>query len=69
MNFTPVESSNIAGIAYDGEGTLHVQFKNGSIYAYQGVPPEKHDELMNAGSVGSHFNAHIKGNYEYERVQ
>lgn len=57
-----VKSSNIDSIGYSPETkTLRVAFKNGSVYTYEGVDAEKHQALMSADSVGSHFNAHIKG--------
>jgi len=70
---TPVESSNIAAIGFeptgDDKGTLTVQFRNGTSYAYGDVPTAKHTELMEAESVGRHFNANIRGEYEVKKIE
>lgn len=39
---------------------MAVQFKNGGIHIYHGVPPESHRALADADSVGKHFHAHIR---------
>jgi len=36
-------------------GELQVQFQNGAIYSYQGVPPEIYQGLVNAPSKGQYF--------------
>jgi hypothetical protein len=47
----------------DLEGTLEVEFKDGSIYSYAGVPTSVYKALMGAGSLGSYFNAEIRNRY------
>lgn len=69
MNRVSVESSNIASIGYDeATSTLEVEFLNGSVYRYSGVPPARHRGLMDADSHGKYLNANIKGTYRYTRV-
>ena len=70
MERTPVGSSNIASIGYDPTTeTLEVEFLNGSIYEYYGVPEILHQELMRAGSHGSYLSSNIKKSYPYQRTQ
>ena len=59
MDMTPVKSSNIAAVGHEGD-TLHVQFKNGKTYAYEGVSADKHQALMTAESPTKHLNAEIR---------
>ena len=65
----PVQSSNVAAVGYHGESrTLTIEFKGkgdqpGRIYDYPDVPPEAHEALMNAESIGSHLAAVIRPNY------
>jgi hypothetical protein len=75
---TPVTSSQVAGIGYDPESkTLAVQFhprksapdEPGAIYHYSGVEREAHDALINAESIGKHFDQHVKFGYEYQRIE
>jgi len=39
MDRTPVSSSNISAIGYDSDSEmLEVEFTNGAVYSYSGVP-------------------------------
>ena len=59
-----VRSSVIAGIGYTAsDKTLEVQFHNGRVYQYKGVPPEQHAALMAAESIGRYFNENIRDRY------
>lgn len=61
MNRTPVSSSNLRAIGYAPETqTLEIEFLNGGLYSYSGVPAAVHAALMSASSHGSYFDAHIK---------
>lgn len=60
-SMTPVKSSNIESVGYDADGSrLHVRFKSGAEYAYHGIEPAQHAELMAADSVGSHLHRVVK---------
>lgn len=48
--------------------TLRVTFVSGLIYDYKDVPPEVFKALKIAGSKGRFLNFHIKGKYEYDRI-
>jgi len=69
MEFISVASSNLSGVHYAADTrTLTVEFKNGSQYKYEGVPPEDYDDLMSAPSKGAHFNDYIKNQYRATRA-
>lgn len=66
---TPVDSSQIHAVGYDGPSqTLAIQFKGGassrspigSLYHYQNVPTDVHSGLVSAESIGSYFGKNIK---------
>lgn len=59
---TEVKSSNIQAVKFGGD-ILVVQFKNGKVFAYDGVPQETFDEMMKSESLGSYFAQHIKGKF------
>lgn len=61
-----INSSNIDEVDFK-DGTLTVKFRNGSAYDYSGVTPEQHQAFVNAESVGSHFQNHIRGKFEAKR--
>ena len=70
MERTPVQSSNVASVGYDhGSSTLEVEFLNGAMYQYFGVPESIFDGLMNASSKGSFLDQYVKkAGYAYTRV-
>lgn len=63
-----VSSSHIAAIGYDPDAELlELEFLDGSIYAYYDIPSHVYDGLM-SGSHGAYFNAHIKGQYQFQKI-
>ena len=70
MKRTPVESSNLKSVGYDpGSKKMHVGFHTGAVYEYDGVEPEDHEAMMNAESIGKHFNKHVRMNFPYRRIK
>lgn len=70
MDRIDVVSSNLKAVGYDeGSETLEIEFRDGRVYHYFGVPPEEHRALMEAGSHGKYLAAEIKDRYRYEKVQ
>ena len=65
-----VQSSNLAAVGYDSStSTLEVEFLDGSVYQYFGVPNHIHEGLISAGSKGSYFNEFVKrAGYSFIRV-
>lgn len=60
---TAVESNQVAAIGYDAaSGTMAVTFTRGPghVYHYPNVPPELHQQFLEADSIGSFFGQHIK---------
>jgi hypothetical protein len=69
MNRRIVQSSNIRAVGHDPRSnTLEVEFHDGGIYQYAGVPANEYAALVSSQSVGSHFHKHIKDNYKSTRV-
>ena len=70
MERVPVQSSNLASVGCDSKtATLEIEFLNGGIYQYFGVPAEVHQGLMNAGSKGSYLDQNIKkAGYPYNKI-
>jgi hypothetical protein len=59
-----VKSSNLKSVGYDPTTQeLEVEFQNGGIYTYVGVPHEIHKELMTDKSVGSYYARNIRSQY------
>jgi hypothetical protein len=69
MRETLVDSSVIAMVAYDESNeVLEVRFRNGRTYRYFRVPPEEHEALLAADSIGRYFNEVIKPKYHVART-
>lgn len=64
-----VASSNIRSVGYDAPTqTLEVEFLNGTIYQYYGVPENMYEQMMNEHSKGRFLNTYIRNQYPYSRV-
>ena len=69
MNRIPVNSSNLVSVGYDPDAlTLEVEFKNNSVYQYFDVPEVENQQLMQASSKGTYFNANIRDRYRYTKI-
>lgn len=62
MTLTPVNSSAIRAVGYDGY-TLSVEFHNSGVYDHPGVPYDVYAGLMAASSKGAYYNRYIRGRY------
>ena len=68
---TPVVSHNVAEVGYS-HGTLEVAFKYknwASVYQYFNVPEDLYNGLMEVEHPSTYINTHIKGAYEYKKVE
>lgn len=64
------ESSAIDDISYDEDARqMRVTFTTGRIYIYLGVSIEVYEAFATADSLGRHFNAHIRDQYEHYEVR
>ena len=67
--YQPLYSTNIERADFDpDEGTLQVEFKDGSTYLYRGVTRQVFDGLQRARSAGEYFARQIKNVYNGEQV-
>ena len=69
MQRSNVPSTNIASVGYDDKTeTLEVEFLNGTIYQYYGVPKNLYEQLMKESSKGRFLNTYVKNAFAYSRV-
>ena len=65
-----VFSSNVATVGYDDEiQEMVVTFKNGRVYAYEGVDEGTALNVANAPSVGAALNQQVKGQYQHRQIR
>lgn len=73
MEMIEVQSSNIARVGHEGL-TARVEFKSrlggiSSIWEYEGMTESAFQRWMEADSIGSYFQAHVRGKYESRKVE
>ena len=62
MTRKKVISGMIKSIGYNPETKeMDVEFTSREIYTYNPISQRKYDNLVNADSIGGHFNRNIKG--------
>ncbi|MHA6639489.1 KTSC domain-containing protein [Stutzerimonas frequens] len=71
MKRVVVSSSSLRALGYDPEQqVLEVEFSSGALYRYEAVPPEAVHALLEADSLGRHFNQVFKPqHYRYRRLE
>ncbi len=47
---------------------LEIEFQDGDVYEYQGVPDRVYNELVSAESKGGYFNQAIKDHYNFRKI-
>ena len=67
MQMIPVSSSDISSVGYEN-GTLHIRFNSGGLYAYYDVPENVYRGLLTAASAGKFFHASIKDHYSTQKI-
>ena len=66
MNTVVVESSALVRVAYDKQrAILQVEFCDGAVYQYLGVPLRIYQDLLRVDSKGAYFNRHIRGPFPF----
>jgi hypothetical protein len=69
MERKAVSSSNIRSVGHDvTSNTLEVEFTNGSVFQYAGVPRELADQMVKAESVGSFFARNVRSQFQAKRL-
>jgi len=70
MDRIRVSSTNVLSVGYDeGAQILEVEFKNGGVYSYKGVPKSMHQKFMAAPSKGRFFDASIRDKYPTTKLR
>lgn len=65
-----VRSQSIKTVGYDADAQiLELEFHNGSIYDYQGVPPETVLALLDGRSIGAYVNQVVKPGFDAIQVR
>jgi hypothetical protein len=69
MERQPVTSRSLRSVGYDPSSkVLEIEFNNGRVYQYSGMPETQYRALLAASSLGAFFNAEIKDHYTTRKV-
>jgi hypothetical protein len=69
MDRTPIESTRMRSVAYDEDRyRMEIEFSDGEVYQYVGVPRDEYRGLMQASSPQTYFERHVKGVYPHTRI-
>ena len=68
MLMIKTKSSNISAAGYE-DGTMRVQFSNGTQYDYKGVSQQMFEGFRFAKSQGKYFHAVIKAKFTGTKVE
>lgn len=64
-----VASSHVSKIGYDESSEeLHVEYDNGRVIVYSGVPAGVASKVMDSESIGSALHARVRGRYDFQMV-
>lgn len=66
MNRQPVSSSRIRSVGWSNN-TLEVEFNDGAVYQYHGVPESEYRSFINSSSLGSALSQ-LDKRHPYNRV-
>lgn len=70
MTETITQSSLIEKFSHEEDKSiLHVHFRKGGHYLYNGVSKEDFEAFRSAESHGKHFLANIKNKYEFAKAR
>ena len=69
MDRTPIDSDRMRSVGYDEDQyRMEIEFGDGEVFQYVGVPRDEYRALMQASSPGTYFDRHVKGVYPHTRV-
>jgi hypothetical protein len=69
MERRAIISTSLRAVGYHADILiLEVEFLNGDVYQYTGVPVYEHDAMMAAESKGTYLNANIKKRYPFAKL-
>lgn len=67
MRMMPTDNERIIAMGYEN-GTMRLQFSDGSLYEYDDVSAEVFDQFWNTHPKDPFFNTYIRGHYVYRRL-
>ena len=69
MEWIPVKSKMLAAVAYNRDWhLLYLDFRNGEVYCYRGVPVQLFEELLVADSKGQYCRSQVFPRFPYDRI-
>lgn len=68
MERSPIKSTKLRSVGYDEDKyRMEIEFQDGSVYQYIGVPKDEYRGLMEASSPEKYFDRNVKEVYPHTR--
>jgi hypothetical protein len=65
----PVKSRILRSVGYDDSmKIMEIEFQNGQVYQFSGVPKKVHADLMHAGEIGKYFSEKVRPRFQAKQV-
>ena len=70
MTRLAIESTLLLSVSYAPDSSLlEVEFRDGTVYHFFGVPAERFQQLLASDSKGVFFNRQIRNHFCYQRIR
>ena len=64
-----VKSRILRSVGYDDSTKiLEIEFQNGLVYQYSGVPPKVYADLMHADEIGKYYSEKVRPRFQTKQV-
>jgi hypothetical protein len=64
-----VKSRILHSVGYEGSTKiLEIEFHNGLVYQFSGVPPKVYVDLMHSGEIGKYFSEKVRPKFHTKQV-
>lgn len=64
MERSPIRSTRLRSVGYDEDSyRMEIEFQDGDVFQYLGVPRDEYRGLMEASSPGKYFERYVEGVY------
>ena len=64
-----LNSTLLHAVTYQDQcAVLELEFRNGAVCRYFGIPQQTFEELLRAASKGGYFNSRIRNRFAYAKV-
>jgi hypothetical protein len=69
MERQPVKSRILRSVGYEENSKImEIEFQNGQVYQYSGVPPKVFADLMHSAEIGKYYSEKVRPRFQTKQV-